>query len=70
MRICIDVWTMYMQENDRAQDVGQPTKNYQIQPSRERKKEKKTREELNVHRKQLPLLMSCRYVHERGCTDV
>ena len=67
MRICIDVWTMYTQENDRAQDVGQSMKNYRIQPSRERKKE---REELNVQRKQLPLLMSCRYVHERGCTDV
>jgi hypothetical protein len=61
---------MYTQENDRVLDVGQPMKSYQIQPSKERKekkrKEKKTREEANVLRKQLPLLMSCRYVHERA----
>jgi hypothetical protein len=36
--------------------------NITIERKKERKKEE--REEPNVHRKQLPLLMDCRYVHE------
>jgi hypothetical protein len=56
---------MYTQENDRA--IGRWSADEELSNTNHRKKErKKEREEPNVHREQLPLLMSCRYVHERA----